>query len=191
MTADAEGKGPLGSVVTMPSVPKVLSSWPLGVKRATPKNCGASMAVCAVPATTISPFDCSATALGLQMPLAKNDAIVVPISVPSDVYRTRPITSPLGLESPSLLKPVTTAMSPLDCSIAVKVLRFWPMLVVTIPPVPKVVSSRLRKKSFGQESAKNKSRTIAPGAQEGSRVMVLCHRKYPQFRPDPPFSAAC
>src|ERR1019366_10240619 len=51
--------------------------------------------------------------------------------------------------------------------------------------------SRLRKKSFGQESAKNKSRTIAPGAQEGSRVMVLCHQKYPQFRPEPTFSAAC
>ena len=62
---------------------------------------------------------------------------------------------------------------------------------VIVTAAADVLLSRLRKKSFGQESAKNKSRTIAPGAQEGSRVMVLCHQKYPQFRPEPTFSAAC
>src|ERR1039458_1502152 len=62
---------------------------------------------------------------------------------------------------------------------------------VIVTAAADVLLSRLRKKSFGQESAKNKSRTIAPGAQERSRVMVLCHQKYPQFRPEPTFSAAC
>ncbi len=93
----------------------------------------------AVPATTMLPLDCTATAIGLLMPLLKNAALVVPISVPFDVYRTRAKSSSLGTPFPS---PVTTAMLPLDCSMAVSGLTLTPpKFVVTVPPVPKVGSS--------------------------------------------------
>jgi len=103
----------------------------------------------AVPTTTMSPLDCTATAIGLLMPSVKNDAWVAPISVPSDVYRTRAKTSKFGMAVG--LMPVTTTRSPLDCSMAVKVPTTPPSgalglppirlgSVVTIPPVPKVGS---------------------------------------------------
>src|SRR5580658_3689989 len=149
MTADGEGKGPLGVVVTRPLLPKVASNWPLGLNRAIANSVAVSTLADAVPTTTMSPLDCTATAIGLLMPSVKNDALVAPIRVPSDVYRTRPKTSKFGKAVG--LMPVTTAMSPLDCSMAVKVpmtpppgaLGLPPIrvgLVVTIPPVPKVVS---------------------------------------------------
>jgi len=103
----------------------------------------------AVPTTTMSPLDSTATAIGLLTPSVKNDAWVAPIRVPSDVYRTRAKTSKPGKAVG--LMPVTTARSPLDCSMAVKVPTTPPSgalglppiragLVVTIPPVPKNVS---------------------------------------------------
>src|SRR5580700_7642932 len=85
------------------------------------------------------PLDCTATAIGLLMPSLKNAALVVPISVPFDVYRTRAKSSSPGTPFPS---PVTTAMLPLDCSTAVSGLTLTPpKFVVTVPPVPKVGSS--------------------------------------------------
>src|SRR5208337_402093 len=96
------------------------------------------MAVDAVPTTRMSPLDCTASALGLLMPSVKNAALVTPISVPLDMYRTRAKSSSLGTPLPS---PVTTAMLPLDCSIAVSGLTLTPpKVVVTVPPVPKVGS---------------------------------------------------
>src|SRR5271157_3230867 len=96
------------------------------------------MAVDAVPTTTMSPLDCTASALGLLMPSVKNAALVTPISVPLDVYRTRAKSSSFGTPLPS---PVTTAMLPLDCSMAVSGLTLTPpKVVVTVPPVPKVGS---------------------------------------------------
>src|SRR5580700_8153646 len=67
----------------------------------------------------MSPLDCTATALGTLSPLVTNDAVVVPISVPIGVYRTRPNTEPaLGM-----LIPATTARSPLDSSTAANAAR--------------------------------------------------------------------
>ena len=47
---------------------------------------------------------------------------------------------PPSWESPDLLLAVLPAMSPLDCSMAVKALALMPDSAVTIPPLPKVVS---------------------------------------------------
>src|SRR5580692_6119693 len=84
------------------------------------------------------PLDCTATAIGLLMPSLKNAALVVPINVPFDVYRTRAKSSSPGTPFPSA---VTTAILPLDCSMAVSGLTLTPpKFVVTVPPVPKAGS---------------------------------------------------
>jgi hypothetical protein len=86
----------------------------------------------------MSPLDCTAAATGILSPLLKNEAVVVLSSVPLDVYLIRVKVSIPG--KPVLLSPVTTAMLPLDCSKAVRVVAVTPRFAVTVPPVPKVVS---------------------------------------------------
>ena len=83
--------GLAGMVVdTTPLVPKVVSSLPVGRNRANITTSAESMLAEAVPATTISPLDCIAAALGEFAPLGNTDAIVVPTSFPAEVYCTRP-----------------------------------------------------------------------------------------------------
>lgn len=127
----------MGRVVTNPPWPKVVSSWPLCKNRARANSVAAVVPV-VVPATTMSPLDCIAAATGTLSPLAKNEAVVVLSSFPLDVYLSRAKVSIPG--KPVLLSPVTTAILPLDCWKAVRVVAVTPRFAVTVPPVPKVVS---------------------------------------------------
>ena len=110
----------------------------MGKNRARANSVAWSIPLDAVPATTMSPLDCTAAAIGVLLPLVKKEAVVVLSRVPLDVYLMSAKVSTPG--RPLLFSPVTTAMLPLDCSIAVKVVAVTPRFAVTVPPLPKVVS---------------------------------------------------
>jgi len=69
---------PTKLVVTLPPLPKLVSSRPLALKRATANSLSVPLALMATPATTIFPSDCSARAFGEFMKLVK-EVIATPL----------------------------------------------------------------------------------------------------------------
>ena len=126
------------SVVTLPSVSKEVSSEPSVLYRTTAKFPLLGAMPPLLPATMIFPSLCIVTAFAVSVVLVPMSVVTLPSvsnevsSEPSVLYRT---TSKSAMLSP------TTSIFPLLWIAMALLWSATPTAVVTLPPVPKVVSS--------------------------------------------------